>query len=53
MDPKLNYGLWMIVICQNRLTVMNAPLWWGILIMEIEQKEAITLGLEKLTLSMT
>lgn len=34
MDDNVNYGLWVIIMCQHRFIVTNAPFWWGILITE-------------------
>ena len=33
VNPKVNYGVWWIVICQTTTSVVtNVPLWWGILV---------------------
>ena len=33
MNPKVNYGLWMVTRCQCRFTNWNTPLWRSMLTM--------------------
>lgn len=34
VNPDINYGLWVIIMCQCRSIHCNCTFWWGTLIME-------------------